>query len=417
MSALPGSRLWRAQAHLPTVLADSVVIVRGEGAHLVTAEGDRLLDATAGLWHANVGHGRPEIARAAFDQLSRLETHHVFGPFTNDRAESLAARVAEMAPIPDARVFFTSGGSDSVDLACKLARRWAQVAGEPARTTIVSRVDAYHGLHGFGTSIAGIPPNREGYGGEIVPETARVHATDLDVVRAQVDALGPERIAAIVAEPVIGTGGVVPPPPGYLAGLQDLARRSGSLFVVDEVITGFGRTGEMFATAREGLDPDMVLVAKGITSGYAPLGGVIVAPRVWGPFADGPDAPIFRHGITYSGHATSCAIADANLDILRDEALVERAARLTPALDAALAPLRGLPGVREVRSGYGFLAGVELDAAIPAPVVAAECVRRGVIVRALHRNTLQVSPPFVIEEDDLGRIADTIAAALPSPVG
>jgi adenosylmethionine-8-amino-7-oxononanoate aminotransferase len=405
--------LWSAQAHMPTVLRSRVTIVQGRGAYVTTSEGAELLDAPAGLWHANVGHGRESIARVAYEQMRRLETYHVFGRFVNDVALSLAERVCALGPIPDAKVFWTSGGSDSVDFACKLARRYWQVVGRPEKRIILSRENAYHGLHAFGTSIAGLPYNREGYGTEsLVPETARIPTNDLAGVEAVIDELGSQRIAAIVAEPVIGTGGVIAPAPGYLDGLQRLARRHDILLIADEVITGFGRTGTMFACERFGIEPDLVLIAKGITSGYAPLGGVLVAPRVWEPFFASDDAPILRHGITYSGHATACAVAHSNLDILEQEHLVERAGELEGVLHRAVQPLAANPLVAEVRSGTGFLAGVRLRADVAVEAVADACIRAGLLIRPIHDNTLHISPPFVVTDDEVAFIAKTISAAL-----
>lgn len=405
--------LWHPQAHMPSVLDERIVIAAGEGAYLTTTDGRRLLDATAGLWHANVGHGQPSIARAAARQMERLETYHCFGRFANEPAIELAERVAQAGPIADAKVFWTSGGSDSVDLACKLALRHWQLRGATERRTLVSRHSSYHGLHGFGTSIAGIPVNREGYGSDsLVPETLRVAHSDLDAVERSIAEIGAERVAALFAEPIIGTGGVISPPDGYLQGLQQLCRREGILFVVDEVITGFGRAGTLFACERFGLEPDMVLMAKGITSGYAPLGGVLVAPTLWEPYFAGPEAPVFRHGITYSGHATACAVALEHLDLLARERLVERAAELEPLLRRTLAPLGDHPLVAEVRCGAGFLTGVRLQPEAPGEAIARASIERGVITRVLADNVLQVCPPFVVDEADLGRIAEAFASAL-----
>jgi len=407
------SALWHPQAHMPSVVDDRIVVVAGDGAYVETSDGRRLLDATAGLWHANVGHGRASIAAVAAKQMERLETYHLFGRFANEPAMRLADRVAAAGPIPDAKVFWTSGGSDAVDLACKLARRHWQHAGRTEKRTIVSRVNSYHGLHGFGTSIAGLEFNREGLGSEsLIPETLRVSNTDLDAVVRSVEAYGPERIAALVAEPIQGTGGVVTPPEGYLAGIQELCRAHDILFVVDEVITGFGRAGTLFACERFGLEPDMVLMAKGITSGYAPLGGVLIAPRVWEPFFAGDDAPVFRHGLTYTGHATACVVAEENLDIIEREGLVERAAALEPVLRTALAPLADHDLVAEVRSAAGFIAGVRLEADVPGELVARTCIERGVITRVITDNVLQVCPPFVVDESDLASIAETLVESL-----
>ncbi|MUL50135.1 aspartate aminotransferase family protein [Mycobacterium sp. CBMA293] len=408
-----GRALWSAQAHMPSVDGKRTIIVSGRGAYLTTQDGKRLLDATSGLWHANVGHGREEIARAAYEQMAKLETYHVFGQFANLPALELADRVAGLAPVDDAKIFFTSGGSDSIDLACKLARRHWQLQGRTSKRVILSRTNAYHGLHAFGTSIAGIDFNREGYGTEsLVPETARVPMLDLVETARVIEELGAENIAAIVAEPIIGTGGVVFPADNYLPGLAELARRNDILFIADEVITGFGRAGRMFASERFGVRPDLITMAKGLTSGYAPLGGVIVASTVWEPYFNSRDAAVLRHGLTYSGHATACAVAMANLDILENEQLLSRAEHLEIVLTKSLQPLSDHPAVQEVRTGDGFLAGVELVSQVPVDAVSRRCIDSGYLVRPLPGNTLQVCPPFIVSEDEVGQIAESIVGAL-----
>jgi adenosylmethionine-8-amino-7-oxononanoate aminotransferase len=373
-------------------------------------------DATASLWHANIGHGRERLARAAYEQMCRLETYHTFGRFANEPALRLADRLVELGPIRDAKVMLTSGGSDSVDLACKLARPHWQLEGRREKTMIVSRLGAYHGLHAFGTSIAGLAYNRDGYGTDsLVPETVRVATNDIEQVRDQLVEIGPEKVAAIITEPVIGTGGVIGPADGYLDGLAQLARDNDILFIVDEVITGFGRAGEMFASQRYGLTPDLMVMAKGISSGYAPLGGVLVASRITDRFFTDPvdgTAPMLRNGLTYSGHATACAVAEANLDILQEEGLVERSAYLECVLDKAIAPLRDHPLVKEVRSGAAFMAGIHLRDGVVGDRVAEACTDAGVLIRTIHDNTLQISPPFVTTENEVVLIATTIAEAL-----
>ena len=414
----PGESLWNPQAQMPTARAKRLVITKGDGAWLETSTGQRLLDATASLWHANIGHGRESLARVAYEQMRELETYHTFGRFANEPALRLADRLAEIGPVPGAKVMLTSGGSDSVDLACKLARRHWQLEGRPEKKTILSRVGAYHGLHAYGTSVAGLQYNRDGYGTEsLVPETARISTNDLDEVRSSLLELGPENVAAIIAEPVIGTGGVIGPAEGYLEGLQDLCRNHDILFIADEVITGFGRTGQLFASQRWDLQPDLVTMAKGITSGYAPLGGVLVAPRVADRFFDGPDAPIFRHGLTYSGHATACVVALANLDVLDDENLVEQASWLETVLAKVVEPLSDHELVAKVRAGAGFMAGIHLREGVNGDAVAEACTDAGVLIRVIHDNTLQICPPFVTTEEELGLIANTIAEALDAHQG
>jgi adenosylmethionine-8-amino-7-oxononanoate aminotransferase len=415
-TASAGEALWNPQAHMPTARAKRLVITGGDGAWLTTSTGQRLLDATSSLWHANVGHGRERIARAAYDQMRKLETYHTFGRLANEPALRLADRLAALGPIPDAKVMLTSGGSDSVDLACKLARRHWQLEGREQKKVILSRHGAYHGLHAFGTSIAGLQYNRDGYGTDsLVPETARISTNDINQVRTQVEQIGPGNVAAIIAEPVIGTGGVVGPADGYLESLAALAREHDILLIADEVITGFGRTGRMFGSHRYGITPDLMTMAKGITSGYAPLGGVLVSPRVADRFFAGPpdgDAPMFRHGLTYSGHATACVVAEANLDVIEEEDLVQRAAYLETVLEKAVGPLRTHDLVAKVRAGAAFMAGVQLRDDVSGDAVAEACTDAGVLIRTIHNNTLQICPPFVTTEDEITLIAQTIARAL-----
>lgn len=409
-NVLAGPALWSAQAHLPSVLGRQLVIERGDGAYLETSDGQRLFDGTAGLWHANVGHARPELAEAARTQMLTLETHHIFARFVNDKALALAERLAAMSPIEDPKVILNSGGSDAIDVACKLARRHWQREGRTTKTTIISREHAYHGLHAYGTSIAGLGFNREGYGVEsLVPETARVPVHDAEALAETIERIGAENIAAIVTEPVQGTGGVNPPAPGYLDAVQRLCRENDILLILDEVITGFGRTGHMFAAERYGITPDLITFAKGVTSGYAPLGGVLVAPHVWQPFyVDDPATPIFRHGATYAGHATACAVAMANLDILTQENLVERAGDLEHLLTSSLKQLQARrPGVVDVRTG-GFLGGVTLADTIPAERAADALIELGFISRPLRGNTLQISPPFITTDAELVAFIDAI---------
>lgn len=411
---LAGPALWPAQAHVPSVLGRQLVVERGEGSYLTTTDGRRLFDGTAGLWHANVGHGRAELADAAYQQMLKLETYHIFARYTNDRALALAERLAGLSPIPDAKVILNSGGSDAIDVACKLARRHWQREGRTTKKTILSREFSYHGLHAFGTSIAGLEFNRDGYGSEsLVPETARVPLHDLAATAAIIDEIGADNIAAMVSEPILGTGGVHTPREYYLTELADLCRRNDILLILDEVITGFGRTGTMFAAERYGITPDMLTFAKGVTSGYAPLGGVLVGPRIWQPFyLDDPATPIFRHGATYAGHATAAAVALRNLDILEDEALPERVKDLESLLHDQLTRLAARhDSIREVRVG-GFLGGIELVAEVDAVAVSDEIVDLGYVVRPLRGNTLQLSPPFITTDDELTQLIGAVDHAV-----
>lgn len=414
MAVLDGPALWPAQAHLPSVLGRQLVVERGEGPYVFTTDGRRLFDGTAGLWHANVGHSHPELAEAAYQQMLRLETYHTFNRFANDRALALAERLADLAPIERAKVILNSGGSDAIDVACKLARRHWQREGRTDKTVILSREYAYHGLHAYGTSIAGLDFNREGYGSEsLVPETARVSADDPEQVAEAIARIGAEHIAALVTEPVQGTGGVNPPAPGYLEALQRLCGDNDILLIVDEVITGFGRTGTMFAAERYGIQPDLVTFAKGVTSGYAPLGGVLITPRIWEPFyVDSPATPIFRHGSTYAGHATAAAVALRNLDILERDRLLPRVTELEAVLHQELAAMADRqPAVAEVRVG-GLLGGVTLADHLSAENVVDDLVELGYISRPLRGNSLQISPPFIISDAELRSFIAAIEQAV-----
>ncbi|HZN80470.1 MAG TPA: aminotransferase class III-fold pyridoxal phosphate-dependent enzyme [Mycobacterium sp.] len=407
-----GTALWNAQAHMPSVAERQIVISRGEGSYIYTTDGRRLFDGTASLWFANIGHGRKEMAEAAYRQMLNLETYHVFGRYTTDRSVALADRLASLSPIEDCKVIFTSGGSDSIDTACKLARRHWQLRGRTSKRTILSRQFAYHGLHAYGTSITGLDFNREGYGTEsLVPETARVSNADIDAVARVIDEIGAENIAALVFEPIQGTGGVNPPPPGYLEGLERICRDNDILRITDEVITGFGRTGRMFASERYGLQSDLVTFAKGVTSGYAPLGGILIAPSVWEPYFSPQSELTFRHGVTYSGHATACAVAETNLDILEKEHLLERAEKLELTLHHELDSLSDLDAVEDIRVA-GFLGGVSLRADLDAPAIADDLVDRGFIVRALRGNTLQLSPPLVTTDEEVVQLAAALRESL-----
>lgn len=411
---LAGPALWSAQAHLPSVLGRQLIIERGEGCYIYTADGQRLFDGTAGLWHANVGHSHPDIAAAAHAQMLKLETYHIFGRFVNDQALALSGRLAAMSPIENPKVILNSGGSDAIDVACKLARRHWQREGRTSKTTIISREFAYHGLHAYGTSIAGLEFNRDGYGTDsLVPETRRVPVHDIDALKGVIADVGADNIAAIVTEPIQGTGGVNPPQAGYLETLQQLCRENDILFVLDEVITGFGRTGSMFAAERFGLTPDLITFAKGVTSGYAPLGGVLVSPRVWEPFyVDDAATPIFRHGATYAGHATACAVAMANLDVLERDALVKRAAELEQLLRTQLDQLNAdRPSVADVRVA-GFLGGVTLREDLSAESIADKLIDIGFISRPLRGNTLQLSPPFITTDKELIEFVGAISHVL-----
>jgi len=410
------TKFWHPFADMHTVATSEVVMEHAEGVRVWDTEGRSYLDATAGLWYCNVGHGRAEIADAAAAQMRRLASYSNFGTYATAPTIKLAERLAALAPIEDAVVFFTSGGSEAVDTAAKLARRYWDVVGKPERRIIVSREFSYHGMAAFGTSLAGIAGNRQGYGGPLIEAVEYVAANDPAALERLLDERG-DQVAAFIGEPVIGAGGVIPPAEGYWAEINRLCRKHGVLLIADEVITGFGRTGELFATTKYGIEPDMITFAKGITSGYIPFGGVFVGPRVAAPFWTEPTGAIFRHGYTYSGHAAGSAAAMANLDIIEREQLVARVRSLAPALDRSLRGLLDHPLVGEVRT-VGLTGAVELtdEALVADPSLIDKVVvsarGNGVLTRNLRGRALQISPPFVITEMELDEMATGIRAGL-----
>ncbi len=403
--------LWHGFADMGAVQRDGAFVVsRGEGAYIWDDAGTRYLDATAGLWFTNVGHGRTEIADAVAAQLSKVAHFSNFGDFTSDTTVALAERLGAIAPVPGSKVFFTSGGSDSVDSAAKLARRYWNEMGRPGKKLIVGRQKAYHGMHVAGTALAGIPVNREGYG-ELMPDARTVGWDDAKSLLELIEREGADAIAAFFCEPIIGAGGIYLPPEGYLTEVRDICREHDILFVVDEVVTGFGRIGgSWFASTRFGLEPDMITTAKGLTSGYVPMGAVFVAPAVAEPFFGG--GVWWRHGYTYGGHAGAAAAAMANLDIVERENLLAESKRLESSLHEHLAPLAGHPRVAEVRSGLGAVAAVQLvDPAEALPFV--KTLRaHGVSGRAAGQGAMQFSPSFVMTDEQVAEMAAGVRAAL-----
>jgi putrescine---pyruvate transaminase len=414
---MAAQRFWHPFADMRSVLANGeLVIQRGDGACVWDDAGRRYIDATASLWYCNVGHGRAEIADAAAAQLRRLAAYSTFGDLVSPPVLELAERLGAYSGLDEPRVFLTSGGSDSIDTAVKLVRRYWQALGRPRRTLVVSRTASYHGMHLAGTALAGIEPNRHGYG-PLMEDADSVAWDSAGALEELIARAGPERVAAFFCEPVIGAGGVLHAPPGYLAKVRDLCRQTGMLFVADEVVTGFGRVGAWFASERFKLDPDLIVCAKGITSGYLPLGALIASGRVAEPFFDGT-VGLWRHGYTYSGHAAVAAAALANLDVMEREELLARALWLERELAAALRPLASHGLVSEVRVAEGVLAAVQLDPeaiaadpGLPQRVVAA-ARRAGVMTRTLATGAIHVSPPLVIAASELDELAGGLRRAL-----
>ncbi|HEX6568987.1 MAG TPA: aminotransferase class III-fold pyridoxal phosphate-dependent enzyme [Acidimicrobiales bacterium] len=387
-----------------------ITIVRGEGAAVFDDDGNRFVDGLASLWYCNAGHGRREIVDAVTRQMRVLENYNTFDIFTNEPADGIAAAIAALSPIPEPRVFLTCSGSEAVDTALKLAWSTFQRTGQPRRQALVARTLGYHGTNIGGTAIQGLPLNREGWG-TLVGDVAHVTHDDLGAAQALFAARG-EEIAAVIAEPVIGAGGVHPATTDYLVGLRKLCDEHGALLIFDEVITGFGRLGTWFAAGHHGVTPDLITFAKAVTSGYQPLGGVIVGERVRQVLESDSDF-VLRHGYTYSGHPAACAAALANLAVLRDDHLLDRVPRIAERLGGGLVQARDDGLVVEVR-GQGGLWAAGLPEGVDAVAVRDEMLRRGVIARPIG-TSIAFCPPLVIDDDDLDlcvhALRDAIVAA------
>jgi adenosylmethionine-8-amino-7-oxononanoate aminotransferase len=383
---------------------DFINIVRGEGSIIYDAAGKDYVDGMANLWLCQVGHGRREIIDAVTAQMHQIEAYNTFAPFTNGPAARVAEMIVERSPHPDGRTFLGCSGSEAVDTALKLARLVQQRRGHEGRQVIVKRTNGYHGTNFGGTSAQGIAPNREGWG-DLVPHFVEVPHDDLEAA-ASVFADHGDRIAAVLTEPVQGAGGVFPPVDGYLEGLRRLCDDNGALLIFDEVICGFGRIGEWFGAQAFGVTPDLITFAKGVTSGYLPLSGVILSR----PVCEELEEPGFllRTGYTYSGHQASCAAGIANLELMTSEGLDTRANHVGDRLQEGLRALEA-DGLIESWRGMGAVYAAELGRdSIP---VRNEILANGVIVRPIG-TCLAICPPLVITDDEVGRIIDATEAAL-----
>ena len=393
--------------------AAPVIWARGKGALLWDIDGREYVDGTCGLWQCAVGHGREELARVAAEQMATLEFYASFWNFANEPSIRLAARLAELSPPGLDRAFFTNGGSEGIETAIKLVRLAWEAAGQPDRDLVLSRKSAYHGVGSASLAATGIPPLKEGFG-PLAPGFVHLSTptlrSDVDELVAELEATiaehGADRIAAFVGEPVMGVGGMISPPEGYWPRVQDVLRRHGILLILDEIVTGYGRTGHWFAAQRYELDPDVIVTAKALTSGYVPMGAVLVHDRL----VELLDGTAFRHGFTYNGHPVGAAVALANLEIIEREGLLERAAETGARMLERLRPAADEAGVAEVR-GVGLMLGVELEEGVDAAPVAARALERGVVVRASGQKVV-MSPPLVIEDGQADRVVDTLLDSL-----
>ena len=409
------------------------LLARASGMHYFTPEGRQILDGVAGLWCVNAGHGRSEITEAVARQLATLDYAPTF-QMAHPLAFELANALARIAPPGLDRVFFTNSGSESVDTALKIALAYHRVRGDAARTKLIGRERAYHGVGFGGISVGGIVSTRKMWSAALLPGIDHlahthdlqrnafsrgqpVHGAELAEELERLVALhDPSTIAAVIVEPIAGSTGVLIPPRGYLERLRQICDRYGILLIFDEVITAFGRVGSPFAAQEFGVTPDIITTAKGLTNGVVPMGAVLARRSVHDAFMQGPEAAIeLFHGYTYSAHPTSCAAALATLGIYEREGLLTRAKALARYWEDAAHSLRDLPHVVDVRN-YGLILGLELEPAAGRPGARAhgvylDCFERGLLVRQ-SGDIIALSPPLVLERSHIDQMFGMLAEAL-----
>jgi adenosylmethionine-8-amino-7-oxononanoate aminotransferase len=416
-----------------------VLVVEGRGEILIDAEGKQYIDGLSSLWNVNAGHGRKELADAAAAQMAKLSFASAYVGASNIPSIRLAEKLVKLAYPSTSAVYFTTAGAESNESAFKIARYYWKLRGKPEKVKIFSRVHAYHGLTMAAMSATGMAVYHKMFG-PLVPNFLQVPAPypyrwpgnddpGIGAAEAFEQALvreGPETVAAIIAEPVMGAGGVIVPPATYFPRLREICDRHGILLIADEVITGFGRTGRWFALGHWGVEPDLVSFAKGVTSAYLPLGGVLVSRNVHKVMLEAPADQKFMHAATYSGHPACCAVGVRNIELIEQENLVERAAVVGRRLLAGLESLLDLPVVGDVR-GLGMMCGVELveSKKSRAPAiglggrVAREALSRGLIIRIRGGtaepaigDTICVAPPLMTPHETIDRLVDILRASI-----
>jgi putrescine aminotransferase len=406
------------------------IITRAEGVYLHDSNGERILDGMSGLWCVNVGYGRKELAEVAYRQMLELPYYNSFFKATHPPAIELASVLAEITPPQFARVFYAGSGSEANDTIVRMARRYWDVRGEPDRSIIISRDNAYHGSTMAAASLGGMKPMHEQgglpipgivhieqpywyeNGGDLSPEEYGLKAARR--LQEKIEQLGPRKVAAFIGEPIQGAGGVIIPPDSYWPEIQRICDHYGILLVADEVICGFGRLGHWFGNERFGFKPDLMTMAKGITSGYQPLGGVMVSDRVADVLID--KGGEFHHGFTYSGHPVACAVALRNIRILKEEGIVDRVRTDTgPYLQKRWRELADHPLVGEAR-GVGFIGALELVADkatrrfFPGRgdvglICRDHCFANGLVMRAV-RDTMVMAPPLIMERPQIDELIE-----------
>ena len=418
-----GNRLFKKHPRL---------IVRAEGVHCWTHDGKKVLDSIAGLWCCNAGHCHPKIVEAIQSQAATLDYATAF-QLGHPKVFELANKLTDIAPDGFDYAFFVNSGSEAVDTALKMALAYHRIRGDGARTRLIGRERGYHGVGFGGISVGGITPNRKMFGAMLpgvdhlphthnleknafsrgLPEWGDHLADELENIVALHDA---STIAAVIVEPIAGSAGVILPPEGYLQRLRDICNRHGILLIFDEVICGFGRTGDNFAATRMNVVPDLITTAKGLTSGTVPMGAVLAKGDIYDTFMTGPEGTIeFFHGYTYSGHPLAAAAACAALDVYKEEGLFERARSLEGYFEDGLHSLKGEPYVIDVRN-FGLIGAVELEPIEGQPTARAvqlfvHCFDNGVSVRTTG-DTVAFSPPLIIEKSHIDQMIDAVRKAL-----
>jgi beta-alanine--pyruvate transaminase len=409
------------------------LIARSKDMHYYTPEGREILDATAGLWCSNAGHNRAPIVSAIQRQAAELDYSPTF-QFAHPLAFQLSSRLAELAPADLDHVFFTNSGSEAADTALKIAVAYHYVRGAGSRQRLIGRERGYHGVGFGGISVGGMVNNRK-YFGSLLTGVDHLPATYnrehqaftkgepewgghlADALEGIVGLHDASTIAAVIVEPMAGSTGVLPPPTGYLQKLRQICDKYGILLIFDEVITGFGRLGAPFAAERYGVIPDMITVAKGVTNGTVPMGGVIVRKSIYDAFMQGPEHAIeLFHGSTYAGHPLACAAALATLDVYRDERLFERAKALEPKWYDAIMTLKGLPNVVDIRC-VGLTGGIDLAPIPGSPTLRGYHVlehsfhEAGIMLR-ISGDTIELTPPLIVSENQIDEITEKVAASI-----
>jgi putrescine aminotransferase len=414
----------------------SRIITRADGVYLWDSEGRRILDGMAGLWCVNVGYGRQELARAAYEQMLELPYYNIFFQTSHPPAVDLSELLSQVTPEHLNHVFFTNSGSEANDTMVRLVRHYWQIKGKSSRNVIISRENAYHGSTMAGASLGGMKPmHKQGglpipdiehitqpywyaLGGDLSPEEFGLQAAR--ALEERILAVGADRVAAFIGEPVQGAGGVIVPPRSYWPEITRICKKYDILLVVDEVICGFGRTGKWFGSETFGIEPDLMPIAKGLSSGYLPIGGLMISDAV-------ADVLIkkggeFHHGFTYSGHPACCAVAAANIRILRDERIIERAeAETAPYLQARIREFESHPLVGEVR-GIGMFGALQLvrdkrsrrlfePAGDAGALCKDHCTDNDLIMRAVG-DSMILSPPLIISKTEIDELIEKAGRAL-----